>query len=247
MAMLNTRNSSRMFWVAVWVWLLLVAPILFGQNRGNPPVRIMVVTGGHAYDTSFCSLFEGYDDFAPMMYPRDIAFRNDLRPRWDVLVLYDLSPAITEVEQENLRSFLESGKGLVVVHHAIANYNHWRWWHEEVVGGRYLLKPDGTAPASTYHPNQEVLYHPADHPITAGLGPLLLTDETYKGMWISPMSKPLLRTDHHMSDTVAAWVSPYQKSRVVVIQPGHDRRSHTHPGYRMLVRNAILWAAGRKR
>jgi len=225
--------------------LLALAPSLAGESQVNSPVRIMVVTGGHAHDTSFCSLFEGYEDFAPMVYPRDVAFRNDLRPRWDVLVLYDLSAEISEAEQVNLVNFLESGRGMVVLHHAIAAYNSWAWWSQEVVGGKYLLKPDGAMPASTYHVNQEVVYYPLDHPITAGLGSLRLTDETYKGMWVSPRSKPILKTDHPLSDAVGAWISPYEKSRVVVIQPGHDRRSHTHPGYRALIRNAILWAARR--
>jgi type 1 glutamine amidotransferase len=31
----------------------------------------------------------------------------------------------------------------------------------------------------------------------------------------------------------------------VVIQLGHDAKAHLHPGWQRLVRNAILWAAGR--
>jgi type 1 glutamine amidotransferase len=64
-------------------------------------------------------------------------------------------------------------------------------------------------------------------------------------MWISPENKVLLRTDDPTSDGPVAWISPYQKSRVIVIQLGHDRLAHEHPAYRDLVKNAILWAGGK--
>jgi len=41
------------------------------------------------------------------------------------------------------------------------------------------------------------------------------------------------------------YVGPYDKARVVYIQLGHDRRTHLMPGYQKLVRNAILWTAGK--
>jgi type 1 glutamine amidotransferase len=72
-----------------------------------------------------------------------------------------------------------------------------------------------------------------------------LIDETYKGMWIDPKATILLRTDHPTSDGPVAWISPYTKSRVVTIQPGHDHMTQDHPNYRQLVKNAILWAAGK--
>jgi len=55
----------------------------------------------------------------------------------------------------------------------------------------------------------------------------------------------ILETDHPLADRPVAWVSPYAKSRVVYIQLGHDRRTHLHPSYRNLIRNAVQWAGGR--
>jgi len=40
-------------------------------------------------------------------------------------------------------------------------------------------------------------------------------------------------------------VSPYTKSRVVAIQLGHGPLAHKSPEWQTLVRNAILWSAGR--
>ncbi len=212
-----------------------------------PPVRTLVVTGGHDYETSFYSLFEGDDDITWVHAATNTeAFKSDIRGAYDALVLYDMSANLDEKGRANLRSFVESGKGVVVLHHAIADYQDWPWWYREVVGGRYLLQPADGMPASTYKHDEEIFVTPAmDHPITAGIGPMHLWDETYKGMWISPDVKVLLKSDNPTSDPSVAWISPYTKSRVVYIQLGHDHAAHRHPAYRALVHNAILWAVGR--
>ncbi len=216
------------------------------DRRDPKAVRVLVVTGGHAFDTAFGSLFEGQPDVAPFVYPRNVAFTRDIRPGWDVLVLYDLTLAAGETEKKVLRDFLESGKGLVLLHHAIADHADWPWWYEEVAGGKYFTKPEGSREISLFKQDQEIVVRATgDHPVTRGAAPLHLWEETYKNMWISPRVKPLLETDHPASDRYVAWISPYEKSRVIYIQLGHDRKSHMHPGYRALVRNAVLWAAGR--
>jgi hypothetical protein len=135
---------------------------------------------------------------------------------------------------------------MVVLHHAIADYPAWDWWSREVVGGKYLLKAEGGMPASTFLHDQELFVEPVgSHPILSGINRMHLWDETYKGMWISPNVTVLLRTDNRTSDGPVAWVSPYEKSRVVYIQLGHDQLAHQHPTYQKLVHNAILWSAGR--
>ena len=212
---------------------------------GNP-VRVQVVTGGHVHDASFYNLFEGRPDIEASIRPHPEAYVEDLRKSVDVLVLYDMVQEVGEAQRKNLRDFVESGKGLVVLHHAIADFNDWPWWSEQVVGGKYRLKPEGGAPASRYKHDEDVYAQvEGKHPITDGLGPLHLRDETYQGMWISPKVTVLLRTDTPTSDGPVAWISPYDKSRVVYIELGHDRYAHRHPGYQELVHRAILWAAGR--
>ncbi len=107
-------------------------------------------------------------------------------------------------------------------------------------------RADGGLPASTYKHDEELMVRvTAQHAVTAGIGALHLWDETYKGMWISPKVQVLLTTDNPTSDGPVAWISPYQKSRVVYVQLGHDRMAHVHPGYRALVWNAIRWAVGK--
>ncbi len=215
--------------------------------KPSNPVRALVVTGGHDYEPSFYTLFEGYADvvWTHAVSNRE-AFSRDIRGLFDVLVLYDMSSGLDEKGRKNLRDFVEAGKGLVVVHHAIADYQDWPWWSREVVGGKYLLKPEMGLAASTYKHDEDLFVRPvADHPIVSSIGPMHLKDETYKGMWISPEVKILLRTDNATSDGPVAWISPYEKSRVVYIELGHDSSAHRHPAYRALVRNALMWAGKR--
>ncbi|HUU30416.1 MAG TPA: ThuA domain-containing protein [archaeon] len=216
------------------------------DHKQEKKLKLLVVTGGHDYDTEFYTLFEQPGLAWEHAVSNHEAFSSDIRDRYDVLVLYDLSNEISDSEKENLRAFVESGKGIVVLHHAIADYTSWPWWYKEVVGGKYLLEAEGDMPASTYKHGVELFVTPAArHPVTADLGALHLWDETYKGMWISPEVQVILKTDEVTSDGPVAWVSPYGKSKVIYIQLGHDRMAHLYPGYRELVRRAVLWSAER--
>jgi type 1 glutamine amidotransferase len=213
------------------------------------PLRLLVVTGGHAYDPSFYTLFEGYPEIVwSHETSNQQAFKADIRNKYDVLALYDMSSDLDENGRTNLRNFAEGGKGIVVLHHAIADYTSWPWWYKEVVGGKYVTKAEDGLPASTYKHDEELFVRPAAaHPIVSAIGPMHIQDETYKGMWIAPDVTVLLRTDNPTSDGPVAWISPYPKSRVVYLQLGHDAAAHYHPAYRNLVRNAIFWSGGRLR
>jgi type 1 glutamine amidotransferase len=221
-----------------------------GTNQSQTGrLRLLVVTGGHEYESSFYTVFEANGDWVwTHATSNREAFKSDLRGKYDALVLYDASQELEEAGRRNLQEFLESGKGLVVLHHAILDYGSWPWWYRDVVGGKYLLQPEGGMAASTYMHDQDLIVQAArQHPITNGIGPIHIRDETYKGMWISPANEILLKTDNPTSDGPLAWVSPYAKSRVIYLALGHDSSAYRHPDYRMLVRNSILWSAGRLR
>jgi type 1 glutamine amidotransferase len=234
-------------WAATGV---VTMPADLGPSRPSPgAVRGLVITGGHDHEAAFYSLFDGYNDLDWL--PVDTsssAFGKDLRGKYDVVIMYDFTRDIDEACKQNLRDFVESGKGIVVLHHALLNYQKWPWWYEEVVGGRYRLERQGDIPSSTVKNDQEIFVTPVgEHPVTAGIGPFHITDEAYKRMWISDRVRPLLTTDNPTSDSSLAWIGPYEKSRVVAIQLGHGHSAFGHPSYRALVHNAVLWAAGKTR
>ncbi len=223
-----------------------ILPGLGHAAADDSVLQLLVVTGGHEYPTSFYTLFEGVEGFEwHHATSNHEAFKRDIRGSYDVLVLYDMSQDIRAPGRKNLVDFLQSGKGVLILHHALVDYPSWDWWSREVSGAKYYQQAEGEHPASTYAHDQELVIEPAiDHPIVSGIGRFRIEDETYKGMWISPKVTVLLRTDHPSSDGPVAWLSPYKKSRVVCIQLGHGREAHLNPAYRELVRNAIRWVAG---
>jgi hypothetical protein len=209
-------------------------------------VRALIVTGGHDHQPAFYTMFEGDGDIDAITDSHPAALRKDLS-RYHVLIFHDMFGGVDDKGRANLKAYAEAGHGLVVIHHALASFNDWGWWSKELVGARYLLKSGPDGPASTYEHDQIIkVTISGKHAVLNGVPPMQLMDETYKGMWFSRDIVPLLETDHPKSDPVVAWISPYSKSRVAVIQLGHDRWSHLHPGFRRLVRNAVFWAAGRE-
>lgn len=219
----------------------LAAPLAAQSAAAEKPLRIELVTGGHEHELSFYGVFAGMREFQVTVNPHPHAFRPNLAKTRDVLVLYDMADA-DEAEQKALRMFVESGKGLVVLHHAIANNQQWPWWYEEVVGGLYVLKAMPGKPASRYKHDEEFDVRPVGHhPILEGIGPFHVNDEAYGDMWISPKVQVLLETDHPLNGKPLAWVSQYSKSKVVYIQLGHGSQAHEHPVYRKLVKQAIMW------
>lgn len=212
-----------------------------------PPVRLMVITGGHDHETAFYDLFNDRNSFGwAAVSDSKTAFQQDLRGKYDVLVLYDFTRELDDKAKQNLRDFVEAGKGIVVLHHGILSYQKWPWWYEEVVGGLYRLSWEGDIPNSTVKFGEEHWITAAGpHPITDGITPFHVSDETYRGLFISPNIKPLLLTNNRTSDRTVAWIGPCATSKVVFIQLGHDHTPFRHPSYRALVHRSILWTAGK--
>jgi type 1 glutamine amidotransferase len=223
-------------------------PADLGLPRPNADaVKGLLITGGHDHEAAFYTVFDGYKDldWIPVVTSAT-AFKDDLRGKYDVVIMYDFSRDLDDAGKKNLRDFVEGGGGVVVLHHALLNYQNWTWWDDDTVGGSYRLTRDGNTPSSSVKDHQQIFVTPAgDHPVTAGIGPFHIQDEAYKNMRMSPKIRPLLTTDNPACDTNLAWVGPRDGSRVVAIQLGHGHSAFGHPSYRLLVHNAILWAAGK--
>ena len=219
------------------------------ESAGEPSnsrIRVQLVTGGHPHSIAFYHVFDGLTSFAITVNPHPSAFQNDFRAETDVLVLYDLADTTSEIERKNLRAFVESNKGLVILHHAIGDNQNWPWWFQEVSGVLYLLQPRDGHAASTYTPNADLVIQPAfNHPVVKNLGTIHLIDESYDNLLISGDSRVLLKTNSPHSSSAVAWISAYRQSRVVVIQPGHGPEAFENQQFRELLRNAVLWAAGK--
>jgi type 1 glutamine amidotransferase len=209
------------------------------------PIRALVVTGGHGYGSSFYSIFDQPGLTWRHAVNNAEAFDREIRDRYDVLILYNMTDEISEAGKRNLVNFIEAGKGIVVLHHAVFSFRNWEWWREEVVGTRYI-PPERRAPGPGYeHDVDLVIEGVSKHPITDGLTPMHIVDETYKTPEVSPRSQLLLKTNHPTSSGPVAWIGTHPKSRVVTIQLGHDHTSHFNEAFRTLLHRGILWSAGK--
>ena len=170
------------------------------QNNSDQ-INLLVITGGptlkHKIDlvpTSFYSLFMGYDNLTWDHATHDeAAFQTDRLSEYDVILMYNRSDSLSEKSKQNLKKYLASKKGLIVLHHALGSYNNWEWWWKEVVGGKYQMKATGDFSKSDYKQGETIRMIPQkDHPLTV-LGSFELSDETYKDLWISEKSKFCMR------------------------------------------------------
>ncbi len=229
-------------------------------RAGDPPkdspskVRVLLVTGGHDFEQEpFFKLFKDNPDitFQAVEHPRAQALWSGVSANsFDVLVLYDMHQEISEEAKADFLARLQEGKGLVVLHHAIANYQKWPEY-ARIIGAHYYLEKttvDGAEKArSTYQHDMRFAIHIADpsHPVTRGVRDFQIHDETYNLFDVYPDCHPLLTTDEPKSNKVIGWAKTYGKARVVYLQSGHDHFAYENPDYQRILAQAIRWTAGR--
>src|SRR5262249_49121710 len=135
------------------VMVLLHATVSLAQTTApatNQALRVLIITGGHDHEAAFYGLFDGYEDIGwPAVTDSTLAFKQDIRAKYDLLVFSNFTRDMDDNGKKNLRDFVESGKGIVVLHHGILNFQKWPWWYEEVVGGLYRLETKNGIPNST--------------------------------------------------------------------------------------------------
>ena len=167
-------------------------------------------------------------------------------PGYDVLVLNDQMDW-PEATRALAKQAVEAGRGFVLLHHALGDNQDWPWWYQEVTGGLLVLSDRNGMRKSIISNTAKLDLRPVGtHPILRNIGAFSVTNEqTYKVVWQAAKITPLFQTSNADSDVTVAWVGPHPTAKVVCIEFGTSREAHRHPMFRMLVRNAILWAAGR--
>jgi uncharacterized protein len=247
-------------------FLLLIgaALALCSFSFAGEKTRVLLVTGGHPFERpQFFKMFEDNANitFQAVEHPDPKTQPNAADPfypllkaeaakSYDVIVCYDMWQKITDEAKADFLKLLQEGKGLVVLHHAIANYQDWAEY-PKIFGARYYLKPtmvDGVEkPRSLWKHGVTFPVKVLDgaHPVAQGIKDFEIIDETYKGYDVRPEVKPLLTTTEETSSPVVGWTHSYGKSRVAFFQLGHDHFAYENPNYRRLVAQAIEWTAGK--
>jgi len=234
--------------------LLGAAGVTGFAAESEKPIRVLFTYGGHGFQEK--ELYAMLDalpgikyDKAQMPQQADL-LAPGLEAKYDVLLLYDMSPDISPQRREAFLALLEKGIGVVSLHHNLGAHRNWDRW-KEVIGGKYVFAKETIGgkeygPSSVKHDQTiRVQIADADHPITKGLSEFEIIDEVYKDYYVSPEARLLLTTDDPRNNRSVAWVYQFKNSRVFYLQLGHDNKTWSHPVYPKLIERGIRWAASR--
>ena len=199
--------------------LYLTVCVAFSQTPGpGSPVKILVITGGHPYDDqAFADVFRSMktvsyshavlgDDAEKKLKPEEA--RN-----YDVLVFYDMYQKC-EPYIADLISWMEQGKGVVFLHHALGSCAE-TTEYGFMIGGHARFLPPGQPPtASKFHQGTSYRAHIEDptNPITAGMSDFEVTDEVYSKYFVNTDVHTILTTNNPLSGRQLAWTWQYKNS-----------------------------------
>lgn len=226
--------------------------IIFSYNLNAQPVKVMLVTGGHSFDTvHFLAMFDSMNGIEYSHYNQPEAnslIAEGKTGNFDVLVFYDMWKDLSETEKEAYLNLTRQGKPFLFLHHALVSYQHWPEF-ENLLGGRYVENPSlNETRQSTYvHDvwiNIEII--DTSHPVTEGMDDFRIFDEVYGNYKVLQGVKPLLKTDHPKSTSVIGWENRFNASSIIYLQPGHDKNTYESEDYRRLIEQAIKYLDGKK-
>jgi len=187
-------------------------------------VNVLVVTKGHGFNyNGFYSMFDDNPELLTTQVEQPAAqvlLRPENVAEYDAVCFYDMwgvdfSPAPEEYQQ-SIAALLESGKGLMLMNHALVEWPAWPGWRD--VSGTSFLLTEGEVfgeltPGSGYrgggadprgNGRGKVTPDPAaaGHPVLEGLDDgFVVQDELYltsKIFEAQPDILPLMRTDYPM-------------------------------------------------
>jgi len=210
--------------------------------------KILIITGGHPFESdSFFEIFDSFEniDWFHEKHPEAEKFLNPEKCHdIDAILFYDIPgvelrrnsvpPVVcsdpTPEYKKNFEDLLESGQGLVFLHHAIAGWPTWERY-ADVIGGRFHYKPGslhGTEfPDSGYcfDATQEIEVVDADHPICSGVPESFsITDEAYLCPIFEESVTPILRSHFNFEDS-----SNFYSAALAMQGEMNSNESWTHP------------------
>jgi type 1 glutamine amidotransferase len=219
------------------------------RRSANPnAIRTLIVGGGthHDFEKFFHQADKATlekDGFATVEYTEETDSILPKLANIDVLYLSNNKPFTDAKVRKAIFDFVDSGKGLILVHPALwYNWNDWPEYNAKLVGG-------GSRGHDKYG-EFEVKISNKNHPITQGVSEQFkIKDELYwhktdaNGSSIEVLAEATTPGSDKTYPQI--WVSKYPKGRVAAMTLGHDAAAHSHPAYQTLLRNMVKWAAGK--
>jgi len=164
--------------------------------------------------------------------------------QYDAVVLHFMNweqPDPGPEARDNLKRFVEGGKGLVLVHFACGAFQEWPEFRN-LAGRSYDPKLPPHDPFGTFR--VEIINK--EHPITKGMQPFDTTDELYTCL-AGDRPIEVLATAKSMvdgKDYPMAFVLTCGKGRVFHSPLGHDAAALANPSVGELFRRGCAWVAG---
>ena len=212
-------------------------------------IKTAVITGGHSFDViEFHELFRALPSLDAYIQHLDdfAASPQEVRDSYDALCFYffpqpdptDEGPWWTGAPKAAMEHLGQTEQGIVVLHHALLAYPDWPLW-AEIVGIE-------NRSFDYYHGETMNVYPTAvEHPITRGLAPWTMVDETYDMADAGEGSEILLTTDHPKSMKTIAWTRSWNRSRVFCCELGHDHVAWQDPNFRTVLERGVQWSVGK--
>ncbi len=228
------------------------------STTSEPPIRLLLVVGGHGYDQK--NLHEMLRSFPSVTFDeitipeQQGILKPGLSQNYDVVVFHDQSFfELSSEQKEDLENlFGKEGIPTVMLHHSLISHPDYPFFRD-LFGAQYLLKDteidNRVYPASSYlHPTEVNIYiaH-RQHPITDGVPDFTITDEVFKNVYYNPHIDVLARTDHPDGDRPVVWTWQYKKSPVLGIIQGDAGGAFTNQYYRKIFYQGIRYIIQAKR
>ena len=188
------------------------------------------------YYESIVPLFKDQGDFELVFSNKIDDLRADKIKNYDVILFFGSGGNFTDPEQESgLESYVKNGGGVIGVHATDAFKKSDSYW--KLFGGQFIGHGGGEF---------KILFTDQNHPITKGMKPFLIHDESYRDKF-HPETKDQLhhlgRIDRGKENHSMIWVHEYGKGRLFNTGLGHDQKAWDNPALQKLVIRAVYWAA----
>lgn len=229
----------------IFVWVIFSLNILTAQNSS-----VLVVAGGHSFDTTaFFQMMDkipdiGYDFMLQPEANRYLASCDTIP--YGLLVFYDMWEPLNNEETDAYLKLTKSGKPMLFLHHALVSYQQWPEF-EKIIGGKYVqdMKNGQSKPSelSTYKHDVWINVKICDpqHPVTSGMDNFRIFDEVYGNYRVGEQVTPILKTDHPESTEIIGWENRYNRSTIIYLQPGHDKKTYEDDNYLRLLKQSVKY------